>query len=145
MTTATVPTDRLVAVLATATPEEARVVWQALQQFIDNQAEREDDEDPSEEETTAQALQDRLDAAMASYAEPSTPVITDALMEKLGHMRRILTQAKDGHTLVPMTREDGDRCRDLVHQGALENEDQRFWITSLGRKVLRQLDEEIAR
>jgi len=61
--------DRLVAVLATATPDEARVVWVALQQFIDNQETREDDELPTVGEVVARRLQDRLDAAMVSYAK----------------------------------------------------------------------------
>jgi hypothetical protein len=68
VTTSAAERHRLARVLATATPEEALVVWTALQQFIDNAEEREDFEPPTADEVAAQSLMDRLDAAVASLA-----------------------------------------------------------------------------
>lgn len=72
--------DALVRALASATPEEARAVWTALGQYIDNNDPEECADavgrqwsDPQLWEA-AQSLQERLDEAMAILAEADAAV-----------------------------------------------------------------------
>ena len=66
--------DRLVLVLADATPAEARAVWDALAAFCENEeADGTEDGLPDPHYPPARALCDRLGTAMASYAEATNP------------------------------------------------------------------------
>ncbi len=55
-------------VLVPGTPE-FMVAWTAVQQFLDNQVERDPGENPSPEEATAQRLVEQMDAAFVAVTE----------------------------------------------------------------------------
>jgi len=69
---ALVPVDPLIRVLSGATPEQARVLWDALQQWLDASDPADTYDHPEQvppavaaQRAAAESLQRRLDAAMA--------------------------------------------------------------------------------
>lgn len=61
--------DPMVESLSTATPGEARAVWQTLSEWVENEQADGDNDNPHALLHAAESMLSKLDAVMASYAE----------------------------------------------------------------------------